>query len=161
VPAASFLHSVIGKLILKVLMLYVEPAGLGEVFPDGTGYDLPNGDSVIPDVSYIVADRVPPYDGELTIAPDLAVEVVSPSNTPYEVRKKIASYLESGTQRVWVVYPDDMKVLVHWQHADGITAYRTLGVNDTLTGEDVIPGFSVKVGDIFPQPKANPQAISE
>ena len=153
VPTASFLHSVIAKIILKLLMLHVEPAGLGEVFPDGTGYDLPNGNSVIPDVSFIAADRVPPYHGELAIAPDLAVEVVSPSNTQDVLRKKINGYLESGTRRVWVVYPDAMEVDVHWLQADGSRANRTFGASDTLTGEDVIPGFSVKIAEIFPQLK--------
>lgn len=153
VPAASFLHSVIAKIILKVLMLHVEPAGLGEVFPDGTGYDLPNGNSVIPDVSFIAADRVPPYHGELAIAPDLAVEVVSPSNTQDVLRKKINGYLESGTRRVWVVYPDAMEVDVHWLQADGSRANRTFGASDTLTGEDVIPGFAIKAAELFPLPK--------
>lgn len=159
VPAASFLHSVIAKIIMKLLMLYAEPAGLGEVFPDGTGYDLPNGNSVLPDVSFIAADRVPAYHGELRIAPDLAVEVVSPSNTQDALRKKIKGYLESGTRRVWLVYPEDREILVYWQQDDGVTAYRTLGVNDMLSGEDVIPGFAVKVADVFPQtnaPKTQP-----
>lgn len=151
VPAASFLHGVIAKIIMKLLMLYAEPAGLGEVFPDGTDYDLPNGSSVLPDVSFIAADRIPPYHGELRIAPDLAVEVVSPSNTQDVLRKKIKGYLESGTRRVWLVYPEDREILVYWQQDDGITAYRTLGENDTLSGEDVIPGFAIKVAEVFPQ----------
>ncbi|MBK8136961.1 MAG: Uma2 family endonuclease [Chloroflexi bacterium] len=143
----------IAKSSSNSLTLHVEPAELGKVYMDGTGYDLPNGNSVIPDVSFIAADRVPPYHGELAIAPDLAVEVVSPSNTQDVLRKKINGYLESGTRRVWVVYPDAMEVDVHWLQADGSRANRTFGANDTLTGEDVIPGFSVKIAEIFPQPK--------
>lgn len=70
---------------------------------------------MLPDVSFIAADRIPPYHGELRIAPDLAVEVVSLSNTQDVLRKKIKGYLESGTRRVWLVYPEDREILVYWQ----------------------------------------------
>ncbi len=159
VPTASHLHSWIASRIFELLALFVVPRTLGKVYMDGTGYDLPNGDSVIPDLSYFTAENALPPAAVLTVAPDLAVEVVSPSNTQDVLRKKINGYLESGTRRVWVVYPDAMEVDVHWLQADGSRANRTFGANDTLTGEDVIPGFSVKIAEIFPQLKPSaPQA---
>lgn len=60
---------------------------------------------------------------------------------------------------MWAVYPNDMEVDVHWLQADGSRANRTFGVGDTLTGEDVVPGFAVKVAEFFPQPQpAAPKA---
>jgi Uma2 family endonuclease len=154
VPTGTITHILIIKLLLKLLVNFADDNQLGEVFGDGTEYNMPNGDTVIPDISFVRADRMPALSERfMYIAPDMAVEVISPSNTPVPTRKKINGYLESGTRLVWAVYPEQAEVEVYWQQSDSRIDYKVLGVNDTLTGEDVIPGFSVKVGDIFPQPK--------
>ena len=83
--------------------------------------------------------------GWTTIAPDLAVEIISPSNKASDIAKKIRQLLNAGTSLVWIVYPDLRSVTVHT--ADGAT---TLAESDTLTGGDILPGFEVRVSDIFP-----------
>jgi Uma2 family endonuclease len=79
------------------------------------------------------------------IAPDLAVEVVSPSDRAAEVLAKVAEYLEAGTRLVWVVYPQTQKIVVYRPSAD----VQMLSVSDTLEGGDVVPGFACPVAEVF------------
>jgi len=78
------------------------------------------------------------------IPPDLAIEVLSPSNTPREMRLKVANYLAAGTT-VWIVDPDRQLVEVY---APGRAA-KTVYLDETLDGGDVLPGFKLAVQDIF------------
>jgi Uma2 family endonuclease len=103
------------------------------------------------DVSFIRHDRYSLeqliQDGYLTIPPDLAVEVVSPNDYAREVEEKVEEYLRAGVRLVWVVYPEIHTVQVY--RADGTTArFRS---QDELSGEDVLPGFRYRVGDLFPK----------
>jgi Uma2 family endonuclease len=79
------------------------------------------------------------------IAPDLAVEVVSPSDRAAEVLTKVAEYLEAGTRLAWVVYPQTQKIVVYRPSAD----VQMLSVGDTLEGGDVVPGFACPVAEVF------------
>jgi Uma2 family endonuclease len=151
VPAASLLHNWIITQLVFLLKLYVDPRGLGIVFGDGAGFDLPNGDSVEPDVAFVSAVAATALPKRFDIAPDLAVEVVSPSNTPTEMSDKIDSYLTSGTKRVWVVYPERHVIEVFRRIGDRSTAYETYRMGDTVTGEGVLDGFSLPVADVFPK----------
>ncbi len=83
------------------------------------------------------------------IAPDLAVEIISPSNTHREIRGKIEAYLAHGTQLVWIVYPEDKAVDVWRAMPDGSLSKRTFGINDTLYGESILPNFTLPIRDIF------------
>jgi Uma2 family endonuclease len=83
--------------------------------------------------------------GFFTGAPDLAVEVVSPSDTASEIEQKVQDYLRSGTQRVWVVYPDSRRVQVY--SPDGTSrGYRE---DAAIEDQDLLPGFSLSLGEIF------------
>ncbi len=77
--------------------------------------------------------------------PDLAVEIVSPFDSPRQIRRKAALYLRAGTRLVWVVYPDERFVDVY--RPDGTVA--TLEGEDTLDGGEALPGFRVTVGEVF------------
>jgi len=81
----------------------------------------------------------------LTIMPDLAVEVISPSNKAADIRLKIRQLLEAGAAMIWIVYTDMRIVDVYT--GSGVT---TLEASDTLSGGDVLPGFEIRVADIFP-----------
>lgn len=100
-----------------------------------------------PDVSWIAPGRaeygLPP--GFMDGAPDLAVEVVSPSNTAAHVQRKVLEYLEAGARQVWVAYPGSRTLVVH--APDG--SARTLGEGDLVLGADLLPGFSLPVREIF------------
>lgn len=81
----------------------------------------------------------------MTVMPDLAVEVISPSNENADIRLKVHQLLEAGASMIWVVYPDMRIVDVHTAGAVAV-----LGEHDSLTGGDVLPGTEFRVGDIFP-----------
>lgn len=130
---------------------YVDEHGLGEVTGEQGGYRLAPGTDLAPDVGFIRAERLPPldspdYDTLADGAPDLAVEVASPNQWQPGMRKKAAEYLDAGTRLVWIVWPRWRRVDV-WRAGDDEPA--TLTVEDTLDGEDVVPGFTYAVADLF------------
>lgn len=99
------------------------------------------------DFAFVSNERATEHllSGWTAIAPDLAVEVISPSNKADDIEKKIQQLLQAGTALVWIVYPDLRTVTVHT--SDGA---KTLREDDTLSGGDILPGFEVRVSDIFP-----------
>lgn len=130
---------------------YVDEHGLGEVTGEQGGYRLAPGTDLAPDVGFIRADRLPPldspeYDTLADGAPDLAVEVASPNQWQPGMVTKAAAYLNAGTRLVWIIWP-------RWQRVDvwhaGDKQPRVLTVEDTLDGEDVVPGFTYLVADLF------------
>lgn len=150
-PGASILHTLIITRLLKLLGNYLDQNPIGLALTDGAMYDLPNGDLVIPDGSFVAAGG---YDEEhlpvrFAIAPDLAIEVVSPSNSTIEMNAKVDAYLAAGVRLVWVIYPDRRAISTYHTQTDGKTIYRSLGEADTLTGEDVLPNFSAAVSAVF------------
>jgi Uma2 family endonuclease len=137
----------IAAIIIIRLGQFVLEHNLGRVTgPDG-GY-MVDGARLIPDVAFVSSVRHPkrkraawtPY------APDLAVEVLSPGNSDDEIRLKVVSYLRAGTT-VWVVDPNGRRVEVY--EPDTSPVVRTVG--DTLSGGDVLPGFTLAVAGIFPE----------
>jgi Uma2 family endonuclease len=129
---------------------YVKAKRLGRVFGAETGYTIEkNPDTVLaPDVSFLQASRIPPTGVTKKFipgAPDLAVEVVSPGDTMNEVDAKVQDWLAAGTRLVWVVNPKPRTVTVH------AAAHRPviLTEDQQLDGEDVVPGFSLPVREIF------------
>ncbi|MBI3466935.1 MAG: Uma2 family endonuclease [Planctomycetes bacterium] len=123
----------------------------GLAFPEGTSYQcFPDDSSKVrrADVSFIATGRLPndePPDGHILIAPDLAVEVVSPNDLAYEIDEKVEEFLAAGVRLVWVVNPATRTVRVHRPDRPGIT----LRAEDELTGDDVLPGFRCRVQDLF------------
>lgn len=120
-------------------------------------YRFPRADTgLIPDVGFYVAERralIEDPDKPLPFAPDLAVEVVSPSQNGPEMAAKARVYLTGGTRLVWVVWPQSQHIDV-W-HPDVLTGpVQSLSVNDSVDGEDVIPGFTYPVVSIFADPLA-------
>jgi len=149
-PGAGVLHSVIAALVYRLIFVYAEERNLGMAFPDGLGYILHRQPDIvrIPDVSFISNEHIPVGDlpkGFWEVAPDLAVEVVSPNDMAEDVHDKVHEYLEMGTRLVWVLWPKTRTVSVHT--ADEIS--RELDSADELDGGDVLPGFSVRVADLF------------
>ena len=151
VPPPKHIHSWIASTLTELLMLFIAQHRIGKVYTDTTGYNLPDGSVVMPDLSFVANERLIPPEIEMDFAPDLAIEVVSPSNLPTEMRDKVRSFLTSGTQQVWVIYPNEREIDVATLQADGSIAYKTYRMSDTLTGGDVLPGFAVAVAEIFPK----------
>ncbi len=152
-PGAGVLHSVIAALVYRLIFAYAEERNLGIAFPDGLGYILHRRPDIvrIPDGSFVAREHIP--DGDLPKgfwegAPDLAVEVVSPNDMADDVHDKVHEYLEMGTRLVWVLWPKTQTVTVHT--VDEIS--RELASEDELDGGDVLPGFTVRVADLFNVP---------
>jgi len=146
-PAATFRHDIIGALLIIKLGQFVLEHDLGRVGGSTLGCWMKSGNFRSPDVSFVSWTRFDELgqdvDGFLKGAPDLAVEILSPSNTVHAMKKKALEYFESGSRLVWLIAPDNRTVTV--LRLDGSETI----VTDTLTGEDVIPGFSVEVSELF------------
>jgi Uma2 family endonuclease len=99
-----------------------------------------------PDVSFIRTERARTLDLDrrFECAPDLAVEVISPSETAAEIAHKVWQYLQAGSA-VWVVYPDDRTVHVFETSKNA----RVLEADDLLEAPNLLPGFSVRVSELF------------
>lgn len=152
-PSPGALHNLIANLLNHLLYAFASERRLGLVFGDNMGYVLSRGpDTVrIPDVSFIAWGRVPEAgipEGAWQIPPDLAVEIVSPSDQVVDVNDKAREYVESGVQMVWVLWPKRRAVSVHMRDR----MPRELSVDDELDGGDVLPGFSVHVSELFDVP---------
>jgi Uma2 family endonuclease len=152
-PPTGFEHGEETADISASLVMHVRAHQLGRVVTGEPGFRLTtNPDTVrAPDVAFVRRERLPArvarrgyFDG----APDLAVEVISPIDLYTEVDEKVAEWLEHGTRLVFVVNPRRRTVAVHGN--DG--SVRVLGIEDTLDGEDVVPGWTLPIRDIFEQP---------
>ena len=132
------------------LHAHVRANRLGRVYPSDTRFILfRHPDTVVmPDLAFVREDRLAPAnarDGYAPYAPDLAVEVVSPSNRMVEILEKITLYGRAGVPLVWLVEPRARTVTVYAVGREPLI----LGEGDTLDGGDVIPGFRLPVADIF------------
>jgi Uma2 family endonuclease len=98
------------------------------------------------DVAFVRGERLPNGlpRGYIPLAPDLAVEVVSPSDSATDIHEKVQDYLRYGTRLVWFFYPGDRTAVVHTPDASHI-----IEADGTLDGGDVLPGFSVKLSDVY------------
>lgn len=147
----SPLHVIISARVLSFLFQYVEARRLGYVTGETGGFELSDDTVLIPDVAFISRERLPALPDRFTLAPDLAVEVVSPSNRPREVLNKVEAYLEHGTRGVWVIYPVEKVVDVYRLAEDGSLNSRKIDLDGVIEDEQVLPAFRLAVRDIFPE----------
>lgn len=139
-------HGQIALELATRLKGYVDRAKLGFVFDSSTGFRLAEGNVRSPDVSFVSGDRLSQVpDSFVPIAPDLAVEVLSPEDRPRYVLEKVGDYLQAGVRVVWVIDPKRRGAAVY----RSLTAVRELGLEDTLEGEEVVPGFQCLLGEIL------------
>ena len=133
-----------------LLMNFILPRSLGRLVGSDSGVLLERDPDTVrePDLAFTSAARLPaggPNKGYAEVAPDLVVEVVSPSDQPREVADKVAMWLSHGVRLVWVVRPANRTIEVHRPATD----VRTLSESDALDGLDVLPGFSCPVNAVF------------
>ncbi len=154
-PSPGFRHGKLAVRLARVLGNYADQRALGDVVGDA-GFLLSRSgqpDTVLgPDVAYVRAEHAPPPDAPgiekyLRIAPDLAVEIVSPDQYKREMAAKARAYLQAGVRLVWVIWPETKTADVWRPGSDQPIA--TLTVADALDGLDVVPGFSYSLADLF------------
>jgi Uma2 family endonuclease len=133
-----------GKIQTQVVRLIPESLGLTLI---DTGFLLAVDSLRAPDVAFFSAERARGLDltARLNVPPDLAVEIISPSETAANIAHKVRQYLAAGVKVVWVVYPRDYSI--HVFESSG--SARVLGADDLLEAPDLLPGFSVRVSQIF------------
>ena len=146
----SFPSSAIAVLISSLISAWAKTGHPGTVTGSDGGYTIfpwSPGDVRMPDVSYISKKRLPnvPARGWVDVAPEFAVEVVSPTDTVADAEDKAQDYIRAGIELVWVVVPTTQSV--HIWRADGTRSVVQPGA--VLSGEEVLPGFSVPVSDLF------------
>ena len=151
-PRPKQVHAYVATQIGVALANHVTSNDLGIVYASEMGYVLarrPSGRDTVRgiDVSFISGERMPDTRAADWVegAPDLAVEVLSPSNTVSDINLKIRQLLNAGARAVWIVDPKTRSVQAH--SAQDIRGYKE---GDTLSGGDILPGFSIKLADIFP-----------
>src|SRR6266508_6524195 len=149
-PAGGLRHGDIGSGIIIDLGLHVRVHNLGRVFNADTGFRIFSDEQTVyqPDVAFVRAHRLPSLaeqDRVGRLAPDLVVEVVSPTDRMSDVLDKVADYLRAGVPLVWVVEPKRRVVTVYRPDRSP----RELGEDQELDGEEIVPGFRLAVADIF------------
>jgi Uma2 family endonuclease len=153
-PGPGAEHTDIQERFFLRLGLYIRSTGLGHL--NGTScYNLPlpnNTEELLcPDLSYIEPARraaMPLHGSYLVGAPDLAIEIASPSETRRDMAAKVAIYLQAGVRLVWVAWPGPRTIDV-WRPISPGQPVVTLQSSDTLDGLDVVPSFQCPVRDIF------------
>ncbi len=150
-PPSGARHSAVAARITRLLDEHADAHDLGVCgAADPASVLRRNPDSVrAPDVGFIARHRIPDTGVPTTywpLAPDLAVEVISPSDRLLDLHVKIADYFAAGTRLVWIVEPSTRTVHVYRSPRD----LEMIGEDGELTGGDVFPGFRCSVRQVFP-----------
>jgi Uma2 family endonuclease len=142
----SWKHDIIASQLLLRLML---SAGATGYFSTGqAGFRMKVGNIRCPDISFTRKSRLPngvPGEGFGAQSPDLCIEVISPSEDVADMQLKVGEYFASGATLVWQLIPEEEIVHVFTSP----TEFQTLAADDTLEAGDLIPDFSMRVGDLF------------
>lgn len=150
-PPMGAYEGEIASLLLEFLAPFVRAHRLGKVVAEVLFRIDPAANlQRRPDVAFISDARWPrnrraPEDAAWDVIPDLAIEVVSPTNTAGEVVARVREYFQAGVRRIWVVYPSERLVYVH----ETSRAISVLHVGDELDGGDLLPGFRLPLATLF------------
>ncbi len=152
-PMPNPVHGRIQARIAAKMLLHVEENNLGAVYTE-THFEFAKNLSRIPDIAFISFERFPEEGEDKSsrwhIAPDLAVEVVSPTDDYENVQEKITEYFTFGVRQVWIISPESKTFTVYFSR----TEVKILTETDELVGEEILPGFRLKLSDIFTVPKS-------
>ncbi len=151
-PMTGKRHGRIEAMLIFLLMSHILPRKLGRVYPGDTTFVIegtPDNIQTIrmPDVSFVAAGREDELNPDEVhyLAPDLAIEIISPSERYHEIRAKLDDYFRSGVRQVWQVVPERQEVVVNFP--DGTA--RTYLADQRIPGGDILPELALAVADIF------------
>lgn len=143
-------HGGVGTRLIIRLGGYVEAQRLGSVYGPDTTFQIGQNER-LPDVAFITAPRIP-ADGEpegiWPISPDLAVEIISPNDLYERVNSKMREYFAVGVRQVWLISPEHKTITIY----QSPTQAKILSEADELVGDDMLPGFRCRVGELFQSP---------
>ncbi|MCA2654053.1 Uma2 family endonuclease [Microcystis sp. M061S2] len=144
------LHGYIAIILSAALFALVTSRKLWVLLESSTAFTMKNGNKRSPDIAFFAKKRLQGLEelptGFLEGGPDLVVEILSPGNTVAEIEDKIAEYFANGTRLLWVISPGQHYVLVY---RSGYEPQELLTSADFLEGEEVVPGFTFPVADLF------------
>lgn len=146
---AGFDHGIIITRLIVELSKVVDAAKLGVLVDGQTGFRLAGGDLFCPDIAFVSRSRAARHRARESSffqgAPDLFVEVLSPSDTVENLHEKLEQFFHEGARLAWVINPKKKCIYVY--HAPH--SFQTLQQADSLVGEDVVPGFTLSVSNLF------------
>jgi Uma2 family endonuclease len=148
-PAPHFFHQrILSRLHIR-LGVFVETHDMGEVVESPVDVHLSNADVFQPDIVFIAKERLNIIlDGKIMGAPDLVVEVLSPSTGYYDLSHKKNMYELSGVKEYWVLYPNE-ETLEIFENVDGQFVQRARAKHKGTVSSGLLQGFSVKLTEIF------------
>jgi Uma2 family endonuclease len=146
----GFYEAQLAMLVGYYINRYLEGKRLGVVMGADGPVRLFDGQVRMPDVSFVRSERLPKpvnrrYPAILPVAPDLAVEVISPGNSQREMERKLSDYFASGVKLVWYFYPDSRSVVAY----TSVDKFNTLHESDVLDGGEVLPQFALPLHGLF------------
>ena len=150
IAVTGYEHAEVEANVFRLLDQHVWPRRLGRVTGGGAMFCLQQEPDTLrrPDVAFVRTDRLPARDQRRSYAqfiPELAVEILSPSNTTAEMREKVAEYLRVGVRLVWIVDPETETVTIHTPDAAPVI----LPTGAEITGGAVLPDFRCPVAAFF------------
>jgi len=136
-------HNLIRDTVLVILKTFAKSRNLGVVVSE-QAFQLSERTVRVPDIAFVRAGRELAIDRPIADAPELAVEVVSPSNSPREIDERVSDYFAAGCRRVWLVYPEHREIYIH-----GLAGVTRRKSGEQLEDSDLLPGFSIPVSSLF------------
>jgi Uma2 family endonuclease len=143
-------HGWIGSLLIHLLMTWALATQAGRVYGGDTMFVLDGEPGNIrlkrqPDVAFVAAARLQATSGYFYGPPDLAVEIISPSERPGDIQKKLREYRMHGVQQVWLIYPETHEMVAHLPDSTA----RTYRIVETIEGGELLPGLRLPVAALF------------
>jgi len=146
---AGWEHGRVAHSLQLLVGNWVRTHALGAVVTAETGFVLRRDPDTVraPDLAFIATDRLPEpgFGGFPEVVPDLVAEVASPSDRVADVMAKVGDWLQAGVRLVWVLWPEERRISVFRSGSD----IALLCEGDTLTCEELMPGFAADVSDVF------------
>ena len=144
---AGLRHERIVARLIRLLGQFVEERRLGDVLGSNLLYVLPSGNKRAPDVSFVAAGRLEPFRNAVfpKLAPDLAVEVISPGDSPRQVLDRVGEYLQAGVRPVWGIEPEGRTATIYRT----LTDVRNVEESGSLDAAEVLPGFRCALSELL------------
>lgn len=140
-------HNRIVRRISRALDRYLDEHPIGDLLSADNLFVLGPNTKRAPDLSFMTNERLSKIElgKDVEGAPDLAIEVLSPSDSAVAIRRKVKQYFEAGARMVWIVFPESREIEV-WRKNSGNLV---LGESEMLSAEEILPGFAAKIGSLF------------